>query len=86
MVKNKSTIYYMFFDYIDFTYFFISLTLGLFLIYAMGPEQPIIFVYPTPDNHNKYQYVDKADNCYTFKPEETKCSMFSEQVDIPIQT
>jgi hypothetical protein len=52
----------------------------------MGPEQPVIVVYPTPENQDKYQYVDKADNCYTFKAKETECSMFSEQIDIPIQT
>lgn len=76
----------MFFDYIDFNYFLVSLTIGLFFIYIMGPEQPVIVVYPTPENQNKYQYIDKADNCYTFKAKETECSMFSEQIDIPIQT
>tara|TARA_B100000902_G_C27297183_1_gene910665 strand:- start:684 stop:941 length:258 start_codon:yes stop_codon:yes gene_type:complete len=85
-MKNKLTIYYMFFNYIDFNYFIISLTIGLFFVYIIGPEQPVILVYPTPDNQEKYQYVDKADNCYTFKAKETDCSLFSEQMDIPIQT
>ena len=76
----------MFFNYIDFNYFFISLTIGLFFVYVMGPEQPVILVYPTPENQEKYQYVDKADNCYTFKANEAECSLFSEQMDIPIQT
>jgi len=85
-MKNKITIYYMFFKYIDFNYFLISLALGLFFVYVMGPEQPVILIYPTPENQNQYQYVDKADNCYTFKAKETECSRFSEQIDIPIQT
>lgn len=85
-MKNKLTIYYMFFNYIDFNYFIISLTIGLFFVYIIGPEQPVILVYPTPDNQEKNQYVDKADNCYTFKAKETDCSLFSEQMDIPIQT
>ena len=85
-MKNKLTIYYMFLNYIDFNYFIISLTIGLFFVYIIGPEQPVILVYPTPDNQEKYQYVDKADNCYTFKAKETDCSLFSEQMDIPIQT
>ncbi len=76
----------MFFNYIDFNYFLLSLTIGLFFVYVMGPEQPVILVYPTPENQDKYQYVDKADNCYTFKAKETECSMFSEHIDIPIQT
>jgi len=85
-MKNKISYIYMFFNYIDFNYFLVSLTIGLFFVYVMGPEQPVILVYPTPENQNKYQYVDKADNCYTFKAKETECSMFSEQIDIPIQT
>jgi hypothetical protein len=85
-MKNKITIYYMFFKYIDFNYFLISLAIGLFFVYIIGPEQPVILIYPTPENQNQYQYVDKADNCYTFKSKETECSMFSEQIDIPIQT
>ena len=51
----------------------------------MGPEQNTIIVYPTPDNIKTNQYVDKADNCYTFTSTETDCPMFSEQMTIPIQ-
>ena len=85
-MKNKIIYIYTLFNYIDFNYFLVSLTIGLFFVYVIGPEQPVILVYPTPENQDKYQYVDKADNCYTFKAKETECSMFSEQIDIPIQT
>ena len=66
-MKNKLTIYYMFFNYIDFNYFIISLTIGLFFVYIIGPEQPVILVYPTPDNQEKYQYVDKDSRVYDSK-------------------
>ena len=54
--------------------------------YKLGVIDYGLCYYPTPENQNQYQYVDKADNCYTFKAKETECSMFSEQIDIPIQT
>lgn len=53
--------------------FIISLAIGLFLVYITNPDPKIIVVYPTTNNVNKIQYVDKADNCFTYTPYKVKC-------------
>jgi hypothetical protein len=30
-------------------------------------------MHPTPDNIDKYQYKDKADNCFSYQMKEVKC-------------
>jgi len=54
----------MFFDLISVPAFLISLVLGLFIVYMFNPTPTVIYVYPTPDNINKIQYKDYANNCY----------------------
>lgn len=76
----------MFFKYISFPVFLITLALGLFYVYVTGPKPNIIYVYPTPDNVSKIQYKDKADNCYVFKHEEVKCPKLPNEISrIPVQ-
>ena len=73
--------------YIDFRIFFISLALGIFLVYLNQPTPTIIYVYPTPENVGRIQYKDKVGNCYNFTASEVKCP--ANEVDIhtiPIQT
>lgn len=53
--------------------FIVSLSFGLFLVYITSPRPDIIYVYPTPDNLNKIQYKDHADNCYGFKSKQVTC-------------
>ena len=53
--------------------FIVSLSFGLFLVYITSPRPDIIYVYPTPDNLNKIQYKDYADNCYGFKSKQVTC-------------
>lgn len=66
--------------------FIISLAIGLFIVYLTAPKQKIIFVYPTPDNFNRFQYKDKAENCFTFEPYEVNCPSNKKDVkEIPIQ-
>lgn len=77
---------YMFFKYISFRVFFVSLSIGLLFAYLSAPTPTIIHVYPTPDNVNKVEYVDKANNCFTFASTEVKCpSNRSSIKNIPIQ-
>lgn len=63
----------MFFSLISFPAFFISLAIGLLLVYVFNPTPTVIYVYPTPDNIDKLQYKDNANNCYEFTPQEVKC-------------
>ncbi|MDA9630003.1 hypothetical protein N9S60_00450 [bacterium] len=53
--------------------FIASLSFGLFLVYITSPRPDIIYVYPTPDNLDKIQYKDHADNCFGFKANEVSC-------------
>jgi len=59
--------------YISLPVFIISLAVGLFFTYIMGPDMKTIHVYPTPENVGKVYYKDKADNCFTYSSEEVKC-------------
>ena len=77
----------MIFDYISLPVFLISFAIGIFLIYILGPEKKIIYIYPSPDNVDKYLFKDKADNCFYFNPIETKCPKDPSQIsEIPIQS
>jgi len=77
----------MFFKFLSFKIFFISLAVGLLFAYLSSPDPTIIYVYPTPDNVGKVEYKDKADNCFQFEAIETKCPSDKSKVKtIPIQT
>jgi hypothetical protein len=65
----------MIFSYISFPLFLISLAIGLFFVYILGPEQKIIYVYPTPDNVQTVQYKDNIDQCFSYQSKETDCPM-----------
>jgi len=69
--------------YISFPIFLVSFAIGLFITYIRGMDMKVVYIYPTPDNINNYLYKDAADNCFTYKPIEVKCSMSAK--NIPIQ-
>ena len=50
--------------FISIPIFIVSLAVGLFFVYITNPEPEIIYIYPTPENVNKIQYQDKADNIW----------------------
>lgn len=70
-------------NYICIYTFLISFSIGLFFIYIIGPETKTIYIYPTLDNYLKYQYKDKSEQCFEFKPTEVNCP--SDPKTIPIQ-
>jgi len=73
-------------DYISFPVFLISLAIGLFYVYIIGPEMKKIYVYPTPENVGKIQYIDKAKNCFQFESKQVKCPSNTSFIQsIPIQ-
>ena len=77
----------MFFKFLSFKIFFISLAVGLLFAYLSSPEPTVIYVYPTPDNVGKVEYKDKADNCFQFQAIETKCPNDKSKIKtIPVQT
>ena len=72
--------------FIDLKTFIISLALGLLFVYLWQPKQRIIYVYPTPDNVEKIQYKDRANNCYKFNSMEVQCPSDTNKIkNIPLQ-
>jgi hypothetical protein len=63
----------MLLKYISLSVFLISFAIGLFFIYILGPDEKIIYVYPTPDNYTSVMYKDNIGECFSFKAIETKC-------------
>lgn len=76
----------MFFKFISFKIFFLSLAVGLLFVYLSSPDPTIIYVYPTPDNVGQVEYKDKADNCFQFEAIETNCPSDKSKIKtIPVQ-
>ena len=72
--------------FINIPVFIISLAVGLFFVYITNPDPKIIVVYPTPNNIDKIQYLDKADNCFTYTTEKVKCPTDDSMIkEIPVQ-
>ena len=73
-------------DYISLPIFLISFAIGLFCIYVVGPDLKTIYIYPSPENYTNIQYKDKANQCFEFKPVESKCPINPYSVKtIPVQ-
>jgi hypothetical protein len=76
----------MFFKYISVKVFLVSLSIGLLFAYLSTPPPTIIRVYPTPDNTETMEYIDKALNCFKFDATEVKCPSDRSSIkSIPIQ-
>jgi hypothetical protein len=77
---------YMFFKFISIKVFLVSLSIGLLFAYLSSPPPTIIHVYPTPDNANEIEYIDKANNCFKFDAKEVKCPSDASLIKkIPVQ-
>jgi hypothetical protein len=75
------------FNFISVPVFLVSLAVGLFFVYILGPDMKTIIVFPTPDNVGSIQYQDKADNCFMYSAQEVKCPADTSLISsVPIQT
>lgn len=68
------------FQYINFTYFILSFTLGLFLVYVLGEDVKVVKIYPNPINVESVLYKDKADECFKMKATQVDCPSIPEQL------
>jgi hypothetical protein len=72
--------------YISIPLFIVSFLVGLIYIYLSNAPTRNITIYPTIDNVGKFQYIDRAENCFKFIPNEKKCPFISNSIKkIPIQ-
>ena len=66
--------------------FIISLAIGLFLTYITKPDPTIIYVYPSPNNLDKVQFIDKADNVFSFDYKKVECTSDDTNIkELPVQ-
>jgi hypothetical protein len=73
-------------NYISLSVFLTSFAIGLFCVYIIGPESKNIYIYPSPENYMKTQYKDSSNQCFQFKPVETKCPINPLSIKtVPIQ-
>ena len=76
----------MIFEYISLTVFFVSFAIGLFFIYIFGPDNKIVYIYPSPENVNNFLLKDNADYCFYFDQQEVDCPSDESLIsNIPIQ-
>ena len=74
----------MFTKYISLPVFLISLAIGLFFVYIYGSDLKTVYIYPTPDNVEKILFMDNADNCFSYKAVEVKCSAKAKEIPVQI--
>jgi len=63
----------MILDYISLPVFLVALAVGLFVVYILGPEETVVYIYPTPKNVRKMLFKDKTDECFKYTPVEVEC-------------
>ena len=73
----------MLLNYISFPVFLVSFAIGLFFIYAFGPDMKKIYIYPTPENIDKVLFKDNADGCFKYVSQEVKCPSDKSQIFTP---
>tara|TARA_R110002072_G_scaffold76776_2_gene179799 strand:- start:13050 stop:13283 length:234 start_codon:yes stop_codon:yes gene_type:complete len=70
----------------SFPAFIISFLIGLIFVYLSDKPGKVIHVYPTPDNIHRFEYIDKADNCFEYHAHEVQCPNDINKINlIPIQ-
>ena len=73
-------------NFIHFPLFIISLAIGILFVYLTEAPKQVIYIYPTPENIDKFTYRDEADNCFKYMSNQVKCPSDSKQItEIPIQ-
>jgi len=58
--------------YINISIFLITFLLGLIYIYTFDYNRKVE-VYPTPNNIDKIEYKDEAENCFSYKIKDVEC-------------
>lgn len=70
--------------FINYPVFFISLILGILMVYWTAPDTKTVIVYPTDDNKHLFQFRDKTNNCFLLNQRIVKCANDIEEIPIQI--
>ena len=74
-------------NFIHLPLFILSLSIGLLFVYLNEPSKRVIYIYPTPDNIDKFSYKDTAGNCFKYNYNTVKCpSDTSKITEVPMQS
>jgi len=72
--------------FISVPVFLITLAIGIFLVYLSAPSQKNIYVYPTPENVDKFLWQDGAGTCFGWEAVQVKKPTDSNKIKtIPVQ-
>jgi len=63
--------------------FLVSFVVGMVFVYLSPVEHKTVFVFPSPNNINKIQYKDKAEQCFDLSAKLVDCTKGAK--NIPIQ-
>jgi hypothetical protein len=63
----------MILKYISLPILFVSLLVGLSLVYFYGDDVRVIYLYPTPDSMDKIIFQDKTNQCFEIIPTKIQC-------------
>ena len=63
----------MFLNKINLPIFICSFAIGIFLVYTLGEDRKIIYIYPNQSNYKDILFKDYANNCFQIKPVSVKC-------------
>lgn len=70
----------------SFPVFIVAFFVGLIFVYLSDKPAKVIYVYPTPDNVHRFEYIDKANNCFEYDAIEVQCPADKDKINlIPIQ-
>jgi hypothetical protein len=72
--------------YINVPVFLLTLFIGLFCVYIIGPEIKTVYIYPSPEFIDSIILQDKSNNCFNYVSSEIKCPSNDNELSvIPIQ-
>jgi hypothetical protein len=72
--------------YINVPVFLLTLFIGLFCVYIIGPEIKTVYIYPSPEFIDSIILQDKSKNCFSYVSTETKCPANEKELSvIPVQ-
>jgi hypothetical protein len=85
-MNNIAPMYIMLANKIYLNVFLSSLAIGMLLVYLMGEDKKVVYVYPNSASYQDIMFQDTSRQCYQYKPVESSCPSDESRIKkIPIQ-